>query len=76
MVGVPGGLSAPLVVCVHHEVAGQVVAALLARPVVAEENSSTISFLISVNDRCEDKSPDEQGNYFSLIDLHPVHMCL
>ena len=31
----PGWLTAPLVVCVHHEVAGQVVAALLTCPVVA-----------------------------------------
>ena len=32
----PGWFASPLVVCVHHEVAGQVVAALLASPVVAE----------------------------------------
>ena len=32
----PRWFASPLVVCVHHEVAGQVVAALLASPVVAE----------------------------------------
>ena len=65
---VPGRLSAPRVVRVHHEVARQVVAALLARPVVAEgriESVLIISGLIFMKDTCAEKFNDGQGRPLS-----------